>query len=67
MDNCTEQLVVKRRSNSDNAKAMGIIAGMALIAAVSLFFTFQGYFILLMVAAGALFGGFWLLKGMGIE
>ena len=42
MDNCTEQLVVKRRSNSDNAKAMGIIAGMALIAAVSLFFTFQG-------------------------
>lgn len=67
MDNCTEQLVVKRRSNSDNAKAMGIIAGMALIAAVCLFFAFQGLIILLLVAAGALFGGFWLLKGIGIE
>lgn len=67
MDNFSEQLVVKKRSNGDNAKAIAIIAGMALIAAVCIFFAFQGLILLLLIAVGALVGGFWLLKGMGVE
>lgn len=67
MDNFSEQLVVKRRSSSDNAKAMAIIVGMALIAAACIFFAFQGLMLLLMVAAGAVVGGIWLLRGIGVE
>lgn len=67
MDNFSEQLVVKARTGSDNAKAFAIIAAMALVVAACIFFVLQGLTILLAVAVGAVVGGIWLLRGMGVE
>lgn len=68
MDNFSEQLVVKTRTASDTAKALGIIAAMAVVAAACVFFVIQqGLTILLVVAVGVVIGGVWLLRGIGVE
>lgn len=68
MDNICEQLVEKSRTGSDKAKAVLIILGMALVAAVLLFLAFiTGFLVFLLLAGAAVAGGIYLLNGMEIE
>lgn len=67
MDNFNEQLVTKARSGSDTAKAAAIIAGMVLIVGACVFFSFQGWIILPVLAVGVVWCGIWLLKGIDVE
>ncbi len=67
MDNICEQLVTKAHSKSDTAKAAAIITAMLLIVGVCVFFTFQGWIILPVIAFGIVWCGVWLLKGIDVE
>ena len=69
MDTYIEQLVSKRPSTQDTLKKLGI-AALAVIAAIVLFFlagTYVGAGFGFVFAAGALYGGYYLLKNTDIE
>ena len=67
MDNFIEQLVTKAHTGKDTAKAVIIIIAMVLLVGVIAFFAFQGFIVLLMLAVCVVWGGVWLLKGIGVE
>ena len=67
MDNFSEQIVVKSRTRSDTTKAVLLTIAMALVAALCVFFALRGLSILIVAAVGAVVGGLWLIRGIGVE
>ena len=68
MDNISEQIVSKSRTNSDRLKAVLIILGMAVVSAVLLFLSFiTGFLVLVLIAGAAVVCGIYLLTGLDIE
>lgn len=70
MDIFIEQLVIKQKDNSDRLKEMGIIFLSVFIFVFAFMASrmFRSFSVLLLaVAVGALFGGFYLLKKINIE
>lgn len=68
MDNYSEQLVARRRNNSDIAKLIGIGLGTILVASAIMFFAIMlGFFSLVIIAVLILFLGVWLMSNQSIE